>query len=121
MSKVADKSMFKFEFLDIDTLVEAEVNDNKAKPPSNLADLDDLVQAKMASLNGTVFSYQYGSGASILYPVGGSSADWAYSQGINYSYTIELPPMPSDGSFIYPSVNIQTTCDLKWGMFFGLE
>lgn len=34
--------------------------------------------------------YIVGAPSNVLYPVSGSSADWAKSIGIKYSYTIEL-------------------------------
>ncbi|XP_023337443.1 carboxypeptidase B isoform X2 [Eurytemora carolleeae] len=49
--------------------------------------------------------YTVGSAAKVLYPAAGGSDDWAMSEGIKFSYTIELPDTGSHG-FILPANQI---------------
>ncbi|XP_066445673.1 carboxypeptidase B-like [Eleutherodactylus coqui] len=53
--------------------------------------------------------YVYGPSASTIYPTSGSSDDWAYSQGIQYSFTFELRDTGKRG-FLLPESQIRATC-----------
>ncbi|KAJ6669403.1 hypothetical protein lerEdw1_008212 [Lerista edwardsae] len=53
--------------------------------------------------------YKYGTSATVLYPSSGSSDDWAYSQGIKYSFTFELRDTGKYG-FLLPESQIKPTC-----------
>ncbi|XP_075980070.1 carboxypeptidase B-like [Anticarsia gemmatalis] len=51
-------------------------------------------------------SYSVGSSSGLLYPASGGSDDWAKSQGIKYSYTIELSDTGRYG-FVLPASKIE--------------
>ncbi|XP_002716634.1 carboxypeptidase B [Oryctolagus cuniculus] len=81
------------------------------KLPSNSAELDALAKAavkQLTSLYGT--KYTYGPGATTIYPAAGGSDDWAYDQGIKYSFTFELRDTGRYG-FALPESQIQATCE----------
>ncbi|KAM8953961.1 mast cell carboxypeptidase A-like [Pelodytes ibericus] len=78
--------------------------------PPNAKELDSIstvAVSKLQSLYGTV--YTYGPAASTIYPTSGSSDDWAYSQGIKYSFTFELRDRGKYG-FLLPESKIINTC-----------
>ncbi|XP_003476588.1 mast cell carboxypeptidase A [Cavia porcellus] len=54
-------------------------------------------------------SYIYGPIASTIYPVGGSSIDWAYDLGIKYTFAFELRDKGKFG-FLLPESLIKPTC-----------
>ncbi|XP_069474418.1 mast cell carboxypeptidase A-like [Ambystoma mexicanum] len=62
----------------------------------------------LSSVHGT--NYTYGPSASTIYPTAGSSDDWAYEQGIKYSYTFELRDTGEYG-FLLPEYLIKPTCE----------
>ncbi|NP_999334.1 carboxypeptidase B precursor [Sus scrofa] len=81
------------------------------KLPENNAELNNLAKAavkELATLYGT--KYTYGPGATTIYPAAGGSDDWAYDQGIKYSFTFELRDKGRYG-FILPESQIQATCE----------
>ncbi|XP_054839124.1 mast cell carboxypeptidase A-like [Eublepharis macularius] len=53
--------------------------------------------------------YTYGSSAITIYPSSGCSEDWAYSQGIKYSFAFELRDKGRYG-FLLPESQIKPTC-----------
>ncbi|KAM4771144.1 mast cell carboxypeptidase A-like [Rhinophrynus dorsalis] len=61
----------------------------------------------LSSLYGT--NYSHGPIASTIYPVSGSSIDWAYSEGIKYSFVFELRDDGEYG-FLLPEYLIKPTC-----------
>ncbi|XP_004682181.1 PREDICTED: carboxypeptidase B [Condylura cristata] len=63
---------------------------------------------ELATLHGT--KYTYGPGATTIYPAAGGSDDWAYDQGIKYSFTFELRDKGRYG-FALPESQIQATCE----------
>ncbi|XP_029472564.1 mast cell carboxypeptidase A-like isoform X2 [Rhinatrema bivittatum] len=54
-------------------------------------------------------TYKYGPSASTIYPTAGSSDDWAYDEGIKYSFTFELRDKGKYG-FLLPESRIKPTC-----------
>lgn len=50
--------------------------------------------------------YSVGSSSGLLYPAAGGSDDWAKSQGIKYTYTIELSDTGRFG-FVLPTTYIE--------------
>ncbi|KAK2090483.1 Carboxypeptidase B, partial [Saguinus oedipus] len=63
---------------------------------------------ELATLHGT--KYTYGPGATTIYPAAGGSDDWAYDQGIRYSFTFELRDRGRYG-FLLPESQIRATCE----------
>ncbi|XP_061492971.1 carboxypeptidase B-like isoform X2 [Rhineura floridana] len=63
---------------------------------------------ELATLHGT--KYTYGPGASTIYPAAGGSDDWAYDEGIKYSFTFELRDTGRYG-FALPESQIKPTCE----------
>ncbi|XP_059777855.1 carboxypeptidase B [Balaenoptera ricei] len=81
------------------------------KLPKNNAELNSMAKAavkELATLHGT--KYTYGPGASTIYPAAGGSDDWAYDQGIKYSFTFELRDKGRYG-FALPESQIRPTCE----------
>ncbi|NXP45433.1 CBPB1 Carboxypeptidase, partial [Heliornis fulica] len=79
--------------------------------PSNYEELNSIARAaseELASLYNT--KYTYGPGATTIYPAAGGSDDWAYDEGIKYSFTFELRDTGRYG-FILPESQIQPTCE----------
>ncbi|XP_051839270.1 carboxypeptidase B [Antechinus flavipes] len=77
----------------------------------NHVELNNLAKAtikELATLHGT--EYTYGPGASTIYPAAGGSDDWAYDQGIKYSFTFELRDKGRYG-FLLPESQIRPTCE----------
>ncbi|KAM4771754.1 carboxypeptidase B-like [Rhinophrynus dorsalis] len=64
--------------------------------------------SELESLYGT--SYTFGPSATTIYPTAGSSDDWAYAQGLNYSFTFELRDTGKKG-FLLPQSQIKATCE----------
>ncbi|KAK8397433.1 hypothetical protein O3P69_004877 [Scylla paramamosain] len=75
--------------------------------PHDWRDLDHLAREAVTALTGVHgTSYQIGSLSRILYPVGGSSQDWAKGiGGIKYSYILELRDTGTYG-FLLPASQI---------------
>ncbi|KAF0879825.1 carboxypeptidase B [Crocuta crocuta] len=81
------------------------------KLTENSAELNALAKAsikELATLHGT--KYTYGPGATTIYPAAGGSDDWAYDQGIKYSFTFELRDKGRYG-FVLPESQIRPTCE----------
>ncbi|NXP17823.1 CBPB1 Carboxypeptidase, partial [Scytalopus superciliaris] len=79
--------------------------------PSDYQELNSIASAaskKLASLYNT--KYTYGPGAETIYPAAGGSDDWAYDQGIKYSFTFELRDTGRYG-FLLPESQIKPTCE----------
>nr|UPI76683.1 M14 metal carboxypeptidase 6 [Antheraea yamamai] len=75
---------------------------DNALPPDYKA-LDDLGKRIAQAIQQTGGSnYQVGSSSGLLYPASGGSDDWAKSQGIKYTFTIELSDTGRYG-FILPT------------------
>ncbi|XP_017821251.2 carboxypeptidase B [Callithrix jacchus] len=78
---------------------------------TNNVELNALAKAavkELATLHGT--KYTYGPGATTIYPAAGGSDDWAYDQGIRYSFTFELRDRGRYG-FLLPESQIRATCE----------
>uniref|UniRef100_A0A6J0SV29 Carboxypeptidase B n=1 Tax=Pogona vitticeps TaxID=103695 RepID=A0A6J0SV29_9SAUR len=78
------------------------------KDNTELNVLAESAVSKLASVHGT--KYTYGPGATTIYPAAGGSDDWAYDQGIKYSFTFELRDKGRYG-FLLPESQIQPTCE----------
>ncbi|KFQ68638.1 Carboxypeptidase B [Phaethon lepturus] len=81
------------------------------KLPANHEELNSIAHAaskQLASLYNT--EYTYGPAATTIYPAAGGSDDWAYDQGIKYSFTFELRDTGRYG-FILPESQIKPTCE----------
>ncbi|XP_062438671.1 carboxypeptidase B [Rhea pennata] len=81
------------------------------KHPGNYEELNSIAYAaikELASLHNT--KYTYGPGAETIYPAAGGSDDWAYDQGIKYSFTFELRDTGKYG-FLLPESQIKPTCE----------
>ncbi|XP_062459372.1 carboxypeptidase B [Pezoporus occidentalis] len=79
--------------------------------PSDYEELESIARAatkQLTSLYNT--KYTYGPGAATIYPAAGGSDDWAYNQGIKYSFTFELRDTGRYG-FILPESQIKPTCE----------
>uniref|UniRef100_A0A8C8R6J6 Carboxypeptidase B n=1 Tax=Pelusios castaneus TaxID=367368 RepID=A0A8C8R6J6_9SAUR len=79
--------------------------------PENYEELNAISKAavqELATVYGT--QYTYGAGASTIYPAAGGSDDWAYDQGIKYSFTFELRDTGRYG-FALPESQIKPTCE----------
>ncbi|XP_038603881.1 carboxypeptidase B-like [Tachyglossus aculeatus] len=79
--------------------------------PKDFDELNALAEAtvkQLASLYNT--KYKYGPGAKTIYPAAGGSDDWAYDQGIKYSFTFELRDTGAYG-FVLPPSLIKPTCE----------
>ncbi|XP_068960817.1 carboxypeptidase B [Petaurus breviceps papuanus] len=77
----------------------------------NHVELNTLAKAmikELATLHNT--KYTYGPGATTIYPAAGGSDDWAYDQGIKYSFTFELRDTGRYG-FLLPESQIRATCE----------
>ncbi|EUB53868.1 Carboxypeptidase A1 [Echinococcus granulosus] len=86
----------------------------KEEPASDQKELDQLAQSAvtaLASLYGT--KYKYGSIIKAIYQASGSSIDWAYNQGIKYSFTFELRDTGRYG-FLLPASQIVPTAQETW-------
>ncbi|XP_011355539.1 carboxypeptidase A1 [Pteropus vampyrus] len=83
-------------------------------PASDQEELDQLAKSAvtaLASLYRTRF--QYGSIITTIYRASGSSVDWAYNQGIKYSYTFELRDTGHYG-FLLPASQIIPSAQETW-------
>ncbi|NXX83071.1 CBPA1 Carboxypeptidase, partial [Urocolius indicus] len=76
-----------------------------------LHELSKKAVAALSSLYGT--SYTYGSIITTIYQASGGSIDWAYNQGIKYSFTFELRDTGRYG-FLLPSSQIIPTAQETW-------
>ncbi|XP_064008954.1 carboxypeptidase B [Pogoniulus pusillus] len=81
------------------------------KLPSDYQELNTIARAaseQLRSLHNT--KYTYGPGAETIYAAAGGSDDWAYDQGIKYSFTFELRDTGRYG-FLLPESQIKPTCE----------
>lgn len=77
----------------------------------NAQELDEISKGAMAELSSLYNTkYVYGPSAITIYPTSGSSDDWAYTQGIQYSFTFELRDRGRYG-FLLPESQIKATCE----------
>uniref|UniRef100_A0A8D0GQC1 Carboxypeptidase B n=1 Tax=Sphenodon punctatus TaxID=8508 RepID=A0A8D0GQC1_SPHPU len=81
---------------------------NQVKNNLELNTLAKSTIKELSTLHGT--KYSYGAGASTIYPAAGGSDDWAYDQGIKYSFTFELRDTGRYG-FALPESQIRPTCE----------
>ncbi|XP_056419521.1 mast cell carboxypeptidase A-like [Hyla sarda] len=80
------------------------------KEASNHKKLDEIAKASVEALQRLYnTSYTYGSIATTIYPVCGSSADWVYDLGIKYTFVFELRDEGRYG-FLLPEHDIEPTC-----------
>ncbi|KAJ8002731.1 hypothetical protein DPEC_G00161990 [Dallia pectoralis] len=76
-----------------------------------LRDLARRAVTDLATLYGT--PYKYGSVINTIYRASGITIDWAYNQGIRYSYTMELRDTGHHG-FLLPANQIIPTAEETW-------
>ncbi|MCI4393791.1 hypothetical protein PGIGA_G00161710 [Pangasianodon gigas] len=77
----------------------------------NHAELYELVQEAAIKIRRHYKNqYRYGSGAKTIYLAPGGSDDWAYDQGITYSFTFELQDLGQYG-FLLPPNLISSACN----------
>ncbi|KAM4693492.1 mast cell carboxypeptidase A-like [Discoglossus pictus] len=81
--------------------------EKEAPNSDKLKEIAKAALKDLSSLHGT--NYTYGPVATTIYAVSGSSIDWAYDEGIKYSFGFELR---DDGSycFLLPEYEIKPTC-----------
>uniref|UniRef100_A0A2H1VA23 SFRICE_005155 n=1 Tax=Spodoptera frugiperda TaxID=7108 RepID=A0A2H1VA23_SPOFR len=79
---------------------------DNALPPDHkdLETMGKLIAQAIQNTGGS--SYQVGSSSGLLYPASGGSDDWAKSQNIKYTYTIELSDTGRYG-FVLPATYIE--------------
>uniref|UniRef100_A0A8C7A2H4 Carboxypeptidase A1-like n=1 Tax=Nothoprocta perdicaria TaxID=30464 RepID=A0A8C7A2H4_NOTPE len=65
----------------------------------------------LAAVHGT--RYTYGSISDTIYPAAGTTVDWAYDNGVKYSYTFELRDTGRYG-FLLPASHIVPTATETW-------
>ncbi|KAL4005362.1 hypothetical protein ACER0C_005075 [Sarotherodon galilaeus] len=83
----------------------------RIKDYTELNNLAQKAVTDLASLYGT--SYNFGSIINAIYQASGGSIDWAYDQGIKYSYTFELRDEGRYG-FLLPASQIIPTAQETW-------
>ncbi|KAK2838362.1 hypothetical protein Q7C36_013176 [Tachysurus vachellii] len=78
------------------------------------AELDELAFKAATALEGLYGTkYTYGSTFDTIYQASGVTTDWAYDQGIKYSYTFELRDTGRYG-FVLPADQIIPTAQETW-------
>lgn len=82
-----------------------------AKDQAELHDVSKRAVASLTSLYNT--SYRYGSIITTIYQASGTTVDWAYNQGIKYSFTFELRDTGRYG-FTLPASQIIPTAEETW-------
>ncbi|NXN81955.1 CBPA1 Carboxypeptidase, partial [Bombycilla garrulus] len=82
-----------------------------AKDEEELHEVSAKAVEALTSLYGT--KYKYGSIINTIYQASGSSVDWAYNQGIKYSFTFELRDTGRYG-FLLPASQIVPTAQETW-------
>ncbi|KAE8604295.1 hypothetical protein XENTR_v10014662 [Xenopus tropicalis] len=82
----------------------------KSEKPPNSKKLDKIAVSALKALS-TLYgtSYTHGPIATTIYPVSGSSIDWAYDEGMKYSFAFELRDEGQYG-FLLPENQIKKTC-----------
>ncbi|XP_068132139.1 carboxypeptidase A1-like [Hyperolius riggenbachi] len=84
---------------------------NLAADHEELNNLAKKAADALSSLHGT--RYTYGSTIATIYQADGTTTDWAYDNGIKYSYTFELRDTGRYG-FILPAEQIIPTAEETW-------
>ncbi|XP_018421865.1 PREDICTED: carboxypeptidase A1-like [Nanorana parkeri] len=84
---------------------------NLAADHQELNELAKEAADALASLHGT--RYTYGSTIATIYQADGTTTDWAYDNGIKYSYTFELRDTGRYG-FLLPAEQILPTAEETW-------
>ena len=96
----------------------------KDEPSPYQEDLMNVAEAATVALKSIHNTkYQIGPAGKLVYPVHGSSTDWAHEKmGIKYSYVIELRPVLDStqgySDFVLPVPEIKPTLEETWA---GLE
>ncbi|XP_065700923.1 carboxypeptidase B [Patagioenas fasciata] len=81
------------------------------KLPLNSDELYSIARAAAKQLSSLYKTqYEYGPGATTIYPASGGSDDWAYDAGIKYSFTFELRDTGRYG-FLLPESQIKPTSE----------
>ncbi|KFU85176.1 Carboxypeptidase A1 [Chaetura pelagica] len=86
----------------------------KTTPAAHHQELNELAKkavSDLAAVYGT--KYTYGSVVDTIYPADGTATDWAYDQGVKYSFTMELRDTGRYG-FLLPSNQILPTATETW-------
>ncbi|NXC42777.1 CBPA1 Carboxypeptidase, partial [Penelope pileata] len=86
----------------------------KRTPAPDYEELNELAKNAvndLAAVYGT--EYTYGSIADTIYLAAGTTVDWAYENGVKYSYTFELRDTGRYG-FLLPSSQIIPTAEETW-------
>ncbi|XP_057636509.1 carboxypeptidase A1 [Chionomys nivalis] len=86
----------------------------KSDSAADKDELDELAKSAvtaLTSLYGT--KYKYGSVIDTIYQASGNTIDWAYNQGIKYSFTFELRDTGLRG-FLLPASQIIPTAEETW-------
>ncbi|KFQ85554.1 Carboxypeptidase A1 [Phoenicopterus ruber ruber] len=86
----------------------------KTAPVPNHQELNELAKkavSDLAAVYGT--KYVYGSIADTIYRADGTTIDWAYDNGVKYSFTFELRDTGRYG-FLLPSTHIIPTATETW-------
>ncbi|NXL87154.1 CBPA1 Carboxypeptidase, partial [Alectura lathami] len=86
----------------------------KRTPAPDYQELNELAKkavSDLAAVYGT--EYTYGSIADTIYLASGTTVDWAYENGVKYSYTFELRDTGLYG-FLLPSTQIIPTATETW-------
>nr|XP_005504387.1 carboxypeptidase A1 isoform X1 [Columba livia] len=86
----------------------------KTAPVPNHQEMNELAKkavSDLAAVYGT--KYTYGSIADTIYAADGTAVDWAYDNGVKYSFTFELRDSGRYG-FLLPSAQIIPTATETW-------
>ncbi|NXI65911.1 CBPA1 Carboxypeptidase, partial [Anseranas semipalmata] len=86
----------------------------KRTPAPDYEELNELAEKAvndLAAVYGT--KYTYGSIVDTIYEASGTTVDWAYENGVKYSYTFELRDTGRYG-FLLPSAQIIPTATETW-------
>ncbi|XP_068526270.1 carboxypeptidase A1-like [Anas acuta] len=86
----------------------------KSEPAPDFQELNELAEKAvndLAAVYGT--KYTYGSIVDTIYVASGTTVDWAYENGVKYSYTFELRDTGRYG-FLLPSSQIIPTATETW-------
>ncbi|XP_028650716.1 carboxypeptidase A1-like [Erpetoichthys calabaricus] len=89
-------------------------NGYTSTPVPNKEELHTLAKSAvdaLASVYGT--TYTYGDMYTTIYPASGTTSDWAYDNGIKYSFTFELRDTGHYG-FLLPAEQIIPTAEETW-------
>ncbi|TRZ10997.1 hypothetical protein HGM15179_016111 [Zosterops borbonicus] len=83
-------------------------------PAPDYQEMNELAKKAVKDL-AAVFGtkYTYGSIANTIYMAGGTAVDWAYDNGVKYSFTLELRDSGRYG-FLLPSSQIVPTATETW-------